>query len=247
MKKILGLILILLSVAIVGFLSYQFIPQAKATQQVDNCDHSCPVVHFEWTTKEYQACPEGYSIRLGHQNQCRKNTSPFTIIDRPFINIPHTADVAYIKSEDPNKCHRPNDEVLDDEYGLDHDARSTFKDTHPEFLDSIDIAPQGYYLTEGACYPKIQVCGDESAINYGGEDGKFDSEKEISKNLEEIFNVFEESFSDFGFRGLKFVIADANPKQAVLITDGTEIKVNPNAMEGIEEAVPDVTYEDIGG
>jgi len=66
-------------------------------------------------------------------------------------------------------------------------------------------------------------------------------------NLEEIFNVFEENFSDFSLRGLKFVIADVLPKQAVLITDGTQVKLNPNAIDVVEESVPDVTYEDIGG
>jgi transitional endoplasmic reticulum ATPase len=66
--------------------------------------------------------------------------------------------------------------------------------------------------------------------------------------FDDIFNVFEENFSDnFGFTSLKFVVAEANPKQPVIITETTEIKVNPKAMEVTEESFPEVNYEDIGG
>ena len=66
--------------------------------------------------------------------------------------------------------------------------------------------------------------------------------------FEDIFDVFEQGFmGNFGFGGLKFIVADANPKQAVIITETTEIKVNPKAVEVTEELIPDVTYEDIGG
>ncbi len=66
--------------------------------------------------------------------------------------------------------------------------------------------------------------------------------------FEDIFDVFEQGFmGNFGFGGLKFIVAEANPKQAVIITETTEIRVNPKAVEVTEELVPDVTYEDIGG
>ena len=66
--------------------------------------------------------------------------------------------------------------------------------------------------------------------------------------FDDIFNVFEENFMDnFGFSSLKFIVADANPKQPVIITETTEIKVNPKAVEVLEESIPEVTYEDIGG
>ena len=66
--------------------------------------------------------------------------------------------------------------------------------------------------------------------------------------FEDIFDVFEQGFmGNFGFGGLKFIVIDANPKQAVIITETTEIKVNPKAVEVTEELAPDVTYEDIGG
>jgi len=66
--------------------------------------------------------------------------------------------------------------------------------------------------------------------------------------FDDIFNALEEEFmGSFGFGSIKFVVADTSPKQAVIITDSTEIKVSPKAVEVIEERVPEVTYEDIGG
>ncbi|MDP6642232.1 MAG: CDC48 family AAA ATPase [Candidatus Nanoarchaeia archaeon] len=66
--------------------------------------------------------------------------------------------------------------------------------------------------------------------------------------FEDIFDIFEPGFmGDFGFSGLKFVIVDASPKQSVIITEETNIKVNPKAVDVSEEKIPDVTYEDIGG
>ncbi len=67
--------------------------------------------------------------------------------------------------------------------------------------------------------------------------------------FEEIFNVFSEEMMGgaFGFGGMKFVVADVNPKQAVIITENTQIKVSPKAVEITEEKSLDVTYEDIGG
>ncbi|MEK6904590.1 MAG: CDC48 family AAA ATPase [Nanoarchaeota archaeon] len=66
--------------------------------------------------------------------------------------------------------------------------------------------------------------------------------------FEEIFNVFEEGFmGNFGFAGLKFIVADCAPKQATIITENTVVKVSPKAVEVTDEKVLEVTYEDIGG
>ncbi|MDO8555632.1 MAG: CDC48 family AAA ATPase [Nanoarchaeota archaeon] len=66
--------------------------------------------------------------------------------------------------------------------------------------------------------------------------------------FEDIFNVFEEGFmGNFGFSGLKFIVADCGPKQAVIITENTQLKLSPKAVEVTDEKVPEVTYEDIGG
>src|SRR3989344_2334296 len=67
--------------------------------------------------------------------------------------------------------------------------------------------------------------------------------------FEEIFNVFSEEMMGgaFGFGGMKFVVAVVTPNQAVIITENTQIKVSPKAVEITEEKSLDVTYEDIGG
>ena len=67
--------------------------------------------------------------------------------------------------------------------------------------------------------------------------------------FEDMFRALEEisSFPNFGFSNLRFIIADSAPKGALLITDNTRIKVSSKPVEVIEEKVPEVTYEDIGG
>jgi len=67
--------------------------------------------------------------------------------------------------------------------------------------------------------------------------------------FEDVFSpMFEESFmSGFGFGNIRFIVVSTNPKDAVLITENTQLILNPKAVEEIEEKIPDVTYEDIGG
>ncbi|MFH1332208.1 MAG: CDC48 family AAA ATPase [archaeon] len=66
--------------------------------------------------------------------------------------------------------------------------------------------------------------------------------------FEEIFEAFEQGFmGPFGLGGLKFIVVETNPKQAVIITENTSIQLSPKAVEIPEEKVIDVTYEDIGG
>ena len=68
--------------------------------------------------------------------------------------------------------------------------------------------------------------------------------------FEDIFDMLMSESSFMGsLAGLKFVVADTNPKEAVIISETTEIAVSPKAIEITEDssAVPDVTYEDIGG
>ncbi len=65
--------------------------------------------------------------------------------------------------------------------------------------------------------------------------------------FEEVFNILDESMLGFGFGDIKFIIADVQPKNTpVIIIDQTEIIFNPEAVE-VEEAIPEVSYEDIGG
>ena len=65
--------------------------------------------------------------------------------------------------------------------------------------------------------------------------------------FDEVFNMMEESMMAYGFGDLKFVVAETNPKSAVIITEQTEVSLNPEAVEVKEEIVPEVSYEDIGG
>jgi len=65
---------------------------------------------------------------------------------------------------------------------------------------------------------------------------------------------FEEIFSQMGFGGLpggltqiRFAIVSTSPNQPVIITENTEITLSSKAVDISEEAVPQITYEDIGG
>ncbi len=64
----------------------------------------------------------------------------------------------------------------------------------------------------------------------------------------DVFSIFEEEMiSPFmGFSGLKFVVANTEPKGVVIVTDMTEVELGTVA-EVAEEKIPEVTYEDIGG
>ncbi|NTV22770.1 MAG: CDC48 family AAA ATPase [Nanoarchaeota archaeon] len=65
---------------------------------------------------------------------------------------------------------------------------------------------------------------------------------------EDIFSMMPEGLMGFGLGDLKFIVVDATPKQAVMITEQTEVQFNPQATEVAEEGKAlEVTYEDIGG
>ncbi|MBI5065028.1 CDC48 family AAA ATPase [Candidatus Woesearchaeota archaeon] len=66
--------------------------------------------------------------------------------------------------------------------------------------------------------------------------------------MEDILSpMFDAKFGGFGFGDLKFVVADVLPKKQVLITEATEVVLNPESLTVEEDHVPEVTYEDIGG
>lgn len=66
--------------------------------------------------------------------------------------------------------------------------------------------------------------------------------------FEDIFEAFERELGGgFGFQSLRLIVAETNPKQPVIITENTQITLNPKAVELAEEKIIDVTYEDIGG
>lgn len=67
--------------------------------------------------------------------------------------------------------------------------------------------------------------------------------------FDEIFKMLEGEFvgMGFGLGDIKFVVVEVMPKQAALITDMTELTVNPEPVEVKEVEAPGVSYEDIGG
>ncbi len=99
---------------------------------------------------------------------------------------------------------------------------------------------------------RVAVKGD--IISLGGATRRSKTLKSSGSPFEDIFEQFEQMMEGIntGFMGqvgaIKFVVADTNPTTAIIITENTQLKLNPRAIEIQEEApIPDVTYEDIGG
>jgi transitional endoplasmic reticulum ATPase len=67
--------------------------------------------------------------------------------------------------------------------------------------------------------------------------------------FDEVFRLVDEDVFgiSFGLGDQKYLVVNTNPKDAVLITEDTEVEVLPEAVELKDEKVPEVTYEDIGG
>lgn len=65
--------------------------------------------------------------------------------------------------------------------------------------------------------------------------------------FEDIFRMLDEDVMGFGFGDIKFTVVDTMPKQAVIVTDLTDVIFSPEASEAVEEQRFDITYEDIGG
>ncbi|MDD5253672.1 MAG: CDC48 family AAA ATPase [Candidatus Nanoarchaeia archaeon] len=67
--------------------------------------------------------------------------------------------------------------------------------------------------------------------------------------FEDIFeDFFEKGFGlNFNLADLRFVVANTNPKGAIIVTENTSVNLSSKAMEITEEKIPEVTYEDIGG
>ncbi|MEM3091458.1 MAG: AAA family ATPase, partial [Candidatus Pacearchaeota archaeon] len=50
-----------------------------------------------------------------------------------------------------------------------------------------------------------------------------------------------------GFTQIKFFVVSTTPNCPVIITENTQVTLNPKAVEITEESIPEITYEDIGG
>jgi len=76
----------------------------------------------------------------------------------------------------------------------------------------------------------------------------------LSDELDSEFgDIFGDVLGSMGFGNLggitqiKFIVANTAPNQPVIITENTQITLNPKAVEVSEENIPEITYEDIGG
>ncbi len=75
----------------------------------------------------------------------------------------------------------------------------------------------------------------------------------FSEDMEGFGDLFGDIFSQFGMGApgvgqMRFAIASMTPGQPCIITENTEVVLNPKAVEILEDmAIPQITYEDIGG
>ena len=76
----------------------------------------------------------------------------------------------------------------------------------------------------------------------------------MSEDLGGLNDIFGDFFNEMGFGNLgggitqiKFLVVNSNPNQPVIITENTEVVLNPKAVELSGEKIPEINYEDIGG
>ena len=91
-------------------------------------------------------------------------------------------------------------------------------------------------------------------IVLGGVQRRKDLFSEMGGLGEGLGEMFGEEFGNMfgnlggGITQIKFVVVSTNPGQPVIITENTEVTLNPKAVDiSDDENIPDITYEDIGG
>lgn len=95
---------------------------------------------------------------------------------------------------------------------------------------------------------RVVIKGD--IVVLGGAERRHDLMADSFEDM--LGGIFGEAFGmgNFGFSQFsttRFVVVSTQPKDAVIISDATELILNPTAIEVKEEKVIEVTYEDIGG
>jgi len=68
---------------------------------------------------------------------------------------------------------------------------------------------------------------------------------DIFGDLQELFGSGFPGFS--GFQHIRFIVTSTSPNQPTIVTEDTIVTVSSKAVNVSEEAIPEVTYEDIGG
>ena len=96
------------------------------------------------------------------------------------------------------------------------------------------------------------VKGD--VVVLGGVQRRRDLMSEEFGDLNDIFGNLGDLFGGMGMGNLgggvtqiKFLVVSTNPNQPVIITENTEVGLNPKSVELTDEKIPEITYEDIGG
>ncbi len=73
----------------------------------------------------------------------------------------------------------------------------------------------------------------------------------MSNGFPDLFGEFLQDMGSFpgfaGFQQIRFVVISTNPAQGCFINEETQVTLSPKAVDISEEALPEVTYEDIGG
>lgn len=123
-----------------------------------------------------------------------------------------------------------------------------------KILDRVTIAPaqQGISVQgdpemfKNGLLGRPVVKGD--IISLGGVQRRRDL---MSEGFPDIFGDLQDLFGGNmgfpGFQQIKFVVASTSPNQPGIINENTEVVLSSKGVDVSEDAVPDVTYEDIGG
>ncbi|MBS3085166.1 CDC48 family AAA ATPase [Candidatus Pacearchaeota archaeon] len=76
----------------------------------------------------------------------------------------------------------------------------------------------------------------------------------LSEEFGDINEMLGSMFEGMGFGQLgggvsqiKFLVVSTNPNCPCVVTENTQVVLNPKAVELIDEKIPEITYEDIGG
>jgi transitional endoplasmic reticulum ATPase len=75
----------------------------------------------------------------------------------------------------------------------------------------------------------------------------FGDMNDIFGNLNDIFGGMGFGQLGGGVTQIRFIVVSSNPSQPVIITENTEVTLNPKAIEVSDEKIPEINYEDIGG
>ncbi len=99
---------------------------------------------------------------------------------------------------------------------------------------------------------RIVIKGD--TIVLGGVQRRRDIMGDDMGDLNDVFGNLGDILGGMGFGNLgggvaqiKFIVVSTSPNCPVMITENTEVVLNPKAIEMIEEKIPSINYEDIGG